>query len=338
VDVAAFDYGLPPERIAQHPLPERDAARLLVDGGPGVPPGHRHVRDLPDLLRPGDVMVLNRTRVLPARVQLRKPSGGVVEVLLVEHRGGGCWEALVRGSRRVSPGTRLTADSDPTFAVEVHDDLGEGRRLVRVDADDELAALERHGVMPLPPYITEPLATPERYQTVFADSPESVAAPTAGLHLTDEVLARCRSRDVDVQFVDLAIGLDTFRPMTTDVVEDHAMHGEQYRVPEATWAACETATRVVAVGTTVVRALESAAATGELDGRTQLFIHGEYPFQMIDLLLTNFHLPRSSLLVLIDAFVGPRWRSLYEHALANDFRFLSFGDAMLLTRRGATGA
>jgi S-adenosylmethionine:tRNA ribosyltransferase-isomerase len=333
VDVAAFDYSLPPERIAQRPLTERDAARLLVDRGPSVPPEHHHVRDLPDVLSPGDVMVLNRTRVLPARVHVQKPTGGAVEVLLLERRGGDCWEALVRGSRRVPPGMRLSAADDATFVIEVCDDLGEGRRLVRLHADDPLDALERHGTMPLPPYITEPLATPERYQTVFAESPESAAAPTAGLHLTEAVLARCRERGVAIRFVDLAIGLDTFRPMSTDVVEDHVMHGEHYRVPDETWAACEEAGRVVAVGTTVVRALESAAATGELSGRTELFIHGGHPFRVVDALLTNFHLPRSSLLVLIDAFVGPRWRSLYELALADDYRFLSFGDAMLLIRR-----
>jgi S-adenosylmethionine:tRNA ribosyltransferase-isomerase len=332
VDVAEFDYELPSERIAQHPLPERDAARLLVDRGPDAPPDHRRVRDLPDLLSPGDVMVLNRSRVLPARLHVHKPTGGAVEVLLLERRDGGCWEALVRGSRRVPPGTRLVLPDDDDLAVEVGDDLGEGRRIVRVHATDEREALERFGTMPLPPYITAPLEAPERYQTVFSESAESAAAPTAGLHLTHELLARCRAGGVDVRFVDLAIGLDTFRPMATERVEDHTMHGEHYRVPDETWAACTDAARVIAVGTTVVRALESVAATGELTGRTELFIHGDHPFKVVDVLLTNFHLPRSSLLVLVDAFVGPRWRTLYETALAGDYRFLSFGDAMLLTR------
>ncbi len=196
------------------------------------------------------------------------------------------------------------------------------------------------GEVPLPPYITEPLADPERYQTVYADRPESVAAPTAGLHLTQPVLDALADRGVGFESVDLAVGLGTFRPIATDEVDDHVMHGERYRIDEPTWERIRAAPRVVAVGTTTVRALESAAATGELEGRTELFIHGDYPFRVVDCLLTNFHLPRSSLLVLIDAFVGGqrRWRELYDHALADDYRFLSFGDAMLLTRAGRLAA
>jgi S-adenosylmethionine:tRNA ribosyltransferase-isomerase len=336
VDVADFDYSLPFDRVAQVPADQRDHARLLVDRGPAQPADHRSMTDLPELLGPGDVVVANNTRVVPARLQLQKPSGGAVEVLLLERRPDGTWEALVRGSRRVAAGTMLAAVSENTddFVVEVIDGPGADRRVVRLHTDgDELVALEAHGEMPLPPYITAPLREPARYQTVFADQPASAAAPTAGLHLTNDLIERCRDRGAEVRFVDLAVGLDTFRPMQSDKVEDHVMHGERYRVPAETWSACRAATRVVAIGTTVVRALESAAATGALEGRTELFIHGDYRFRVVDHLLTNFHLPRSSLLVLIEAFVGPRWRDLYTEALAENYRFLSLGDAMLLTRR-----
>jgi S-adenosylmethionine:tRNA ribosyltransferase-isomerase len=186
--------------------------------------------------------------------------------------------------------------------------------------------------VPLPPYVRATLDDPERYQTVYADTPGSVAAPTAGLHLTPAVLDGLAARAIEVVPVELVVGLGTFRPIATARVEDHRMHAERYRVPPATWEVVQRAPRVVAVGTTVVRALESAAATGELEGRTELYIHGDFPFRVVDRLLTNFHLPRSSLLVLVHAFVGPRWRDLYATALAEGYRFLSFGDAMLLTR------
>jgi S-adenosylmethionine:tRNA ribosyltransferase-isomerase len=352
VDTAAFDYDLPPGRIAQVPVDPRDAARLLVDRG-GVPPDHAHVADLPDLLAPGDVVVVNDTRVLPARLHLRKATGGAVEVLLLE-RGADGWEALVRPSRRVPPGTDLepvAPAGHAGFGVRVHEDRGEGRRRVeltgvpetlggdRVSA--ELDVLRALGEVPLPPYITTPLADPDRYQTIYARRPASAAAPTAGLHLTDAVLARLRDRGVTVAPVELVVGLDTFRPIAAEQVEDHKMHSEAYRVPPATWATVTAARaaggEVVAIGTTAVRALESAAARGELEGRTDLYLHGDHDFAVVDRLLTNFHTPRSSLLVLVDAFVGPRWRRLYAEALAADYRFLSFGDAMLLSRNGTRG-
>ena len=243
-------------------------------------------------------------------------------MLLLERRPDGCWEALVRPGRRVRPGTVLsTAGGDAR--VEVGATLAGGRRLVRLlgtddardAAADDLDLLAQHGEVPLPPYIHAPLADPERYQTVFATHPGSVAAPTAGLHLTPTVLDRCRAKGVRVETVELSVGLGTFRPITTDRVEDHRMHAERYRVPAATLVACGGAERVVAVGTTVVRALESAAVTGETEGRTELFIRGDYEFRVVDGLMTNFHVPRSSLLVLVEAFIGPRWRSLYADAL-----------------------
>lgn len=337
METAAFDYELPDAAIAQAPVEPRDAARMLVDGGCSAPPEHRSVADLPDLLGPGDVVVVNTTRVLRARLHLRKPTGGAVEVLLLEPAGDGRWEALVRPGRKVPPGTVLApvADGGPPLEVEVGEVLDEGRRLVTLRTDDVPAALDAHGAVPLPPYITEPLADPTRYQTVYADQPGSVAAPTAGLHLTDRVLDRIRDRGAQVHGVDLWVGLGTFRPISVEHVEDHDMHTERYEVPDATWDACRRAARVVAIGTTTVRALESAAATGQRSGRTDLFLRPGSQLAVVDVLLTNFHLPRSSLLVLVEAFAGPHWRDLYATALAEGYRFLSFGDCMLLGRDGA---
>jgi S-adenosylmethionine:tRNA ribosyltransferase-isomerase len=339
MDTAALDYDLPASAIAQTPVQPRDAARLLVDRGPGRPPAHRHVHDLPSLLGPGDVVVVNTTRVLPARLRLRKPTGGAVEVLLLDavdgvdqHR----WEALVRPSRKVASGTELSLGHDG--ALRVLDDLGEGRRIVELDIRPEvpvLDVLERHGEIPLPPYITTPPADVDRYQTVYADRAESVAAPTAGLHLTPSLIAQVSASGARLAPVELVVGLGTFRPITSEHVEDHRMHTERYRVPERTWIACEAAERVVAIGTTSIRALESAAASGDLEGSTDLFIHGDRPLALVDALMTNFHQPRSSLLALVDALIGPRWRELYEEALRTGYRFLSFGDAMFLQRERA---
>ena len=362
MDLAAFDYDLPERAIAQTPIEPRDRARLLVDRGAGQPPDHRTVADLPGLVGPGDVLVVNTTRVLPARLKLRKATGGAVEVLLLERRSEGHWDALVKPSRRVAAGTILHAGDD--LDVELRGEGGEPgtrqvvlhlhgrgeRHTAATDAHDEarrrdeLTVLARYGVVPLPPYITAPLADPERYQTVYADQAESVAAPTAGLHLTPAVLDACRAAGAQVVPVELAVGLGTFRPMTADKVEDHEMHAERYRVPPATLDACRAARtaqrggRVIAVGTTAVRALESAAQTGQLEGRTELFIRRPYDWQLVDVLLTNFHLPKSSLLVLVDAFVGGRWRDLYALARDDGYRFLSFGDAMLLTRSPDAGS
>jgi S-adenosylmethionine:tRNA ribosyltransferase-isomerase len=346
METSAFDYELPESAIAQHPLPERDAARLLVDRGAANPPENLIVRDLPDLLEPGDLLVLNTTRVLPARLALRKETGAAVEVLLLERLDGGSlsdngrsrWEALVRPGRKLPPGTIVLPERGSGLEVSVDEDLGDGRRVVTIDVEGPLLdVLEQFGVMPLPPYITEMLAEQERYQTVFSERPASAAAPTAGLHLTPEVLARCAERGIGRADVELVVGLGTFRPIATDRIEDHEMHGETFRVPQETLDACARTKanggRVVAVGTTAVRALESAAAFGVNEGRTELFIHGDYNFLVVDRMMTNFHLPKSSLIVMIDAFVGPRWRDLYADALRDGYRFLSFGDAMLLTRR-----
>jgi len=325
------DYQLPEDAIAQTPIEPRDAARLLVSVAEGTASAHRRVRDLPELLEPGDVVVLNNSRVLPARLRLHKESGGAAEVLLLEpDLASSTWNALVRPGRRLPPGTVLYAAGRP--ALEVGERLDAGQRRVRILSERPEELLGALGTIPLPPYIRAPLADPERYQTVYARHPGSVAAPTAGLHLTDEVLAACRAREIVVKEVDLAVGLGTFRPVTSAQAEDHVMHAERYRVPADTMKACRDARRVVAVGTTTVRALESAAASGELEGRSHLFIHGQYPFQVVDVLMTNFHQPRSTLLLLLEAFCGPRWRVLYGEALAAGYRFLSFGDAMLVGR------
>jgi S-adenosylmethionine:tRNA ribosyltransferase-isomerase len=330
-----FDYDLPQARIAQTPIEPRDAARLLVDRGPGVDPAHRHVRDLPDLLRDGDLVVVNDSRVIPARLLLQRESGGAAEVLLLEPLDPfrRTWEALVRPARKLRRGEPLL-DADGEVVVEIgsRTEAGDTFTVTIAGDTDPLAVLDRVGRMPLPPYITAPLADAERYQTVYARTPGSAAAPTAGLHLTDDVLARLRAKGVAVERVELVVGLDTFQPVTEDDPTTHRIHTERYRVPAETLTACDAARRVVAVGTTAVRALETARATGKAEGRSSLFIHRPYDWQQVDVLLTNFHLPRTTLLMLIDAFVGPRWRELYDTALAGDYRFLSFGDAMLLTR------
>ncbi len=334
VHIDEFDYELPEARIAQHPAEPRDSSRLLVALDPDGSVEHRRTRDLPDHVGPGDLLVLNDTRVLPGRLRFARPTGGASEILLLEDRGDGTWDALVRPSRKLPPGTRVELGDDLT--IELGDDLGEGRRIVRVETTDLLAALDAHGEMPLPPYISERLDDPSRYQTVYAERPASAAAPTAGLHLTPEVLARCEARGARIARVELVVGLDTFRPIAVDDISQHRMHTERYRVPAETWAAVQAADRVLAVGTTSVRALESAAARGRLDGRTDLYIRRPYDWAVVDVMLTNFHLPRSSLLVMIDAFVGPRWKDLYATAIAAEYRMLSFGDAMLIARQRGT--
>jgi S-adenosylmethionine:tRNA ribosyltransferase-isomerase len=329
VDVADFDYALPASAIAQTPVEPRDTARLLVDRGPGRAPEHRRVRDLPELLHADDLVVVNETRVIPARLRLWRETSGAAEVFLLEPLDDdGTWDALVRPGARLRRGEVLRA-TDGTPVAEIGARTDGTRRVRLLVGEDTLAGF---GEVPLPPYITTALADPERYQTVYARPPGSVAAPTAGLHLTAELLARLADAGVATAAVELVVGLDTFKPVTVADPADHRMHSERYRVPAATMQACRSARRVVAIGTTTVRAVEAAAATGELSGRTRLFIRRPYDWRVVDVLLTNFHLPRTTLLMMIDAFIGPRWRELYASALAEGYRFLSFGDAMLLER------
>jgi S-adenosylmethionine:tRNA ribosyltransferase-isomerase len=330
-----FDYDLPEERIAQVPIEPRDSARLLVDRG-AAPPEHRHVSDLPDLLRPGDVVVVNESRVVPARIRLRRTTGGAVELLLLEPLTADrtTWEALVRPARKLRVGEELGArDGRPLVVVGQRTASGDTFQVELLGDPDRL--LDEYGEVPLPPYIHARLDDPERYQTVYAAAPGSAAAPTAGLHLTTGLLDAIRTNGIPVVPVELAVGLDTFPPVSVPDPRDHHMHSERYRVPEPTWSACTAADRVVAVGTTSARALESAAASEQLEGRTELFLHRGREFRVVDVLLTNFHLPRTTLLMMIDAFVGPRWRTLYTAALVEGYRFLSFGDAVLLDRHAS---
>ena len=329
-----FDYGLPDDRIAQTPVEPRDAARLLVDRGEAAP-DHRHVRDLDELLGDGDLLVVNDTKVIPARLRLARHSGGAAEVLLLEplDEGRRRWEAMVRPGRKLKPGERLVGP-DGTDLVEIgqRTSAGDTTEVTILGEAEPIDILVRVGEMPLPPYITAPLEQQDRYQTVYAAEPASAAAPTAGLHFTPELLDRLAARGVETARVELVVGLDTFKPVSVDDPRDHPMHSERYRVPAEVLDRCTAARRVVAVGTTSVRALESAASFGVLEGRTQLFIHRPYGWKVVDVMITNFHLPRTTLLMMIDAFVGPRWRRLYETAIAEQYRFLSFGDAMLLDR------
>ena len=331
-----FDYELPEERIAQTPIEPRDAARLLVDRGSAAPE-HRHVRDLVEYLGDGDLLVVNDSKVIPARLRLRRESGGAAEVLLLEPLGADrrTWEAMVRPARKLRQGEVLLSGEGavPLVRIEGRSDAGDTMHVSLVGEGEPLALLQTYGEMPLPPYIGTRLEQADRYQTVYANEPASAAAPTAGLHFTPELLDSLRRLGVRTATVELVVGLDTFKPVSVDDPREHAIHSERYRVPAATLDAIREARRVVAVGTTSVRALESAAATGQDEGRTRLFIHRPYEWRTVDVMMTNFHMPRTTLLMMIDAFVGSRWRRLYEEALAEQYRFFSFGDAMLLDRR-----
>jgi len=308
MDSAELDYELPPELVAQQPAEQRDASRLLVYERSTGTVRHRVFTDLPEEI--GDVLaVVNDTRVVPARIRLERPRG---EVLLLERLGDGTWVALARPTRRLRPGFRHGP-------VELLEHLGEGRWQVRLEGEPD-------GETPLPPYITEPLNDPTRYQTVYAREAGSAAAPTAGLHFTPELLER-----VEVARVTLHVGLDTFRPLTAAAVEEHELHGERYSVSREVWERIEAAERVLAVGTTTVRVLETVARDAVLQGRTSLFITPGFGFRRVNALLTNFHLPRSTLLALVMAFAGVQeTRRLYELAIAERYRFYSFGDAMLI--------
>jgi S-adenosylmethionine:tRNA ribosyltransferase-isomerase len=329
-----FDYDLPDELIAQVPVEPRDSARLLVDRG-GAAPEHRHVRDLDSLLDDGDLLVVNDTRVIPARLRLSRHTGGAAEVLLLEPRDPTrrVWEAMVRPARKLKQGERLVTSTGLEL-VEIgrRTSAGDTTEVTILGEGDALALLGEHGEMPLPPYITAPLESPERYQTVYAAAPASAAAPTAGLHLTPELLERLDRRGVELARVELVVGLDTFKPVSSDDPREHEMHSERYSVPAEVIERCRAARRVVAIGTTSVRALESAATFGELEGRTRLFIHRPYEWKVVDVMMTNFHLPRTTLIMMIDGFIGDRWRRLYGEAIAERYRMLSFGDAMLLDR------
>jgi S-adenosylmethionine:tRNA ribosyltransferase-isomerase len=339
MDTSALEYELPPELIAQRPAERRDESRLLVYERASGDVRHRRFAEIPEELAADELVVVNETRVIPARLRLERPGGGEAEVLLLERVGAnGLWEGLARPSRRLKPGQRLGP-------VELLEPLGEGRWRLRLEG-------EPAGEAPLPPYISETLADPNRYQTVYAREEGSAAAPTAGLHFTPELLER-----LDVERVTLHVGLDTFRPVESATLEEHEIHTERYSVEPAAWERIRMAKRVLAVGTTTTRVLETLASnkllqtndaardpapTAEapggsdasnnlLQGRTGLFITPGFEFKRVDSLLTNFHLPRSTLLALVMAFAGiEETRGLYELAIAERYRFYSFGDAMLI--------
>ena len=308
--VAELDYELPSELIAQRPAERRDDSRLLVYDRVSGDVRHRRFHDLPEELTHNDLVVANDTRVVPARIPIERPRG---EVLLLERVGeNGVWEGLARPTRKLRAGRRYGP-------VELLEHLGEGRWRLRLEG-------EPAGEAPLPPYITERLADPSRYQTVYADEAGSAAAPTAGLHFTPQLLAR-----LDVEYVTLHVGLDTFRPVSAEDLDEHRLHGERYAVRPEAAERIAAAERVVAVDTTTVRVLESLARGAPLAGRTDLFIRPGFEFRRVDALLTNFHLPRSTLLALVMAFAGVEaTRDVYRVAVAERYRFYSFGDAMLV--------
>lgn len=381
LSLAAYNYELPEERIAQNPVVPRDNSRLLVVDSPT---SHRHhyFRDLPDLLQSGDLLVLNNTRVIPARLYGCKSTGAPVEVLLLEEHSDNIWFALVKPGKRFKPGARVVFDRArkeepeakgsagqevnpqstiqhpnstishdrapiyiPLSATVLGTDEATGGRFLQFELPDGVSLselVEEYGYLPLPPYITRSQASPEQYQTVYADRVGSAAAPTAGLHFTHELLERLQKKGINRAFVTLHVGVGTFRPVETEDVTTHKMHEEWVQVPVETVEQIRKTKaaggRIIAVGTTVVRSLEGAAASGQLQpycGKTDLFIYPGYQWRVVEGLITNFHLPRSSLLMLVSALVGRnRLLDLYREAIAHHYRFYSFGDAMLILPSG----
>jgi S-adenosylmethionine:tRNA ribosyltransferase-isomerase len=339
VKTSDFMYDLPEELIAQTPIERRDASRLLVLDKKTGQMEHRHFYDLKEYLRPGDCLVLNDSRVIPARLFGTRPTGGAVEVVLLKDLGDNRWECLSRPGKKMRPGTEVTfGDGELTAVVE--DVVEGGNRILRFTYEGIfLEILEKLGRMPLPPYIKVQLDDPERYQTVYAREPGSAAAPTAGLHFTQELLQDIRDMGVDVEFVTLHVGLGTFRPVQVEDVENHEMHSEFCTVPEKTAAAIMKAkasgNRVIAVGTTSCRTLESFTAPdgtiAAASGWTNIFIYPGYTFKCIDALVTNFHLPGSTLVMLVSALAGKEnIMTAYKEAVDQRYRFFSFGDAMFI--------
>jgi S-adenosylmethionine:tRNA ribosyltransferase-isomerase len=353
-----FDYELPPELIAQTPAPRRDASRLLVLTRSSGEVVHRAFGDFLEYLQPGDVLVLNNSRVIPARLWAENPATGTrFEILLLEEQTANTWHTLMRPGRKARRHTRLQLKDRhggpaPLWATVVGSNE-EGHRFLRFEGTDDVPGLlTTLGEVPLPPYIRRPAgaldADSERYQTVYASVSGSVAAPTAGLHFTETMLAQVRARGIEIAHVTLHVGLATFAPVKAALVSDHPMHEERYELPELTARlirrAKDSGRRVVAVGTTSVRVLESAAAHSPANalaagtGRTRLFIYPPYRFRVVDALLTNFHLPRSTLLMLVSAFAAPETTrgtemilDAYAAAVRSRYRFFSYGDAMLVT-------
>ncbi|MBN3869809.1 tRNA preQ1(34) S-adenosylmethionine ribosyltransferase-isomerase QueA [Nostoc sp. JL33] len=359
--VAGYDYKLPPELIAQNPAVPRDSSRLLVVNSPTTgtetAPLHHIFHDLPALLRSGDLLVMNNTKVIPARLYGHKSTGAKIQVLLLEERGYNCWLALVKPGKSFRQGAKIIFDvrqlgikdwenfsavpSPQLTATVLETDAATGGRLLQFhlpEGKSLVQLLEVFGEVPLPPYITASEAADDQYQTVYAKQPGAIAAPTAGLHFTRELLQKLRDRNINQAFVTLHVGVGTFRPVEVEDVTTHHMHEEWIEVPRATVeqirATKAAGGRIIAVGTTAVRALEGAAQSGNLQpfcGKTDLFIYPGYQWRVVDGLITNFHLPRSSLLMLVSALIGrQRLLNIYNEAIAFGYRFYSFGDAMLI--------
>ena len=350
-----YDYELPPELIAQNPAAPRDSSKLLVvnsaETGKTIPPLHHIFRDLSELLKPGDLLVMNNTKVIPARLYGCRSTGAEVEVLLLEERRHNCWLALVKPGKRFKVGSEIifTAVDDgekqELRATVVESDPETGGRLLQFDLPPEVPLVQvlgKFGQIPLPPYITASTAADEQYQTVYAQEQGAIAAPTAGLHFTPSLLEKMRNYGINQAFITLHVGIGTFRPVEVKDVTTHVMHKEWIEVSsdtvEQVLATRAAGGRIIAVGTTAVRALEGAAQLGALQpfvGQTNLFIYPGYKWQVVEGLITNFHLPRSSLLMLVSALIGrKRLLDLYEQAIAAQYRFYSFGDAMLILPEG----
>ena len=333
--ISDFNYKLPEELIAQEPLEARDRSRLLVVDKNKQSIEHRQFSDILDYLKDDDLMVFNDTRVTAVRLHGSKETGGKAEALLMKRLAPGLWEAMVKPGRRVGVGVRLLFDSG--LMAEVVDRTADGGRILRFEAEsdpEELIAAE--GQVPLPPYIHRRLSDPERYQTVYANAEGSAAAPTAGLHFTPELMKKIRARGIQTVFVTLHVGVATFRPVRTDNVDDHDMHTESFEISADSADAINSVRgRIVCVGTTTARALESAAVgkrrVAPMSGETNLFIKPPYDFKIVEALVTNFHIPKSTLLILVSSFAGQQLiRQAYEEAVRSGYRFLSFGDAMFL--------
>ena len=325
-----FDYDLPEDRIAQNPADPRDSSKLLVLDGGVV--SHKAFRDLPSLLETGDLLVLNNTRVTARRLVGERASGGIVEALLLRHLGDGCYEALTKPAKRVKIGAGMAFEGG--LRAEVVGQGDDGIRTLRFDCSAEEIA--KAGSVPLPPYIHSSTAPDERYQTVYSSAPGSSAAPTAGLHFTPELIAALTEKGIDVAYVTLDVGIDTFRPVQAENIAEHKMHGERFYIPAETRDVVASAKgKVVAVGTTAVRALETASIGERVlragDGCSSLFITPGYKFKTVDAMLTNFHMPRTTMLLMVSALCGKdTLMNAYEQALNSDYRFLSFGDSMLI--------
>ncbi|HIQ58529.1 MAG TPA: tRNA preQ1(34) S-adenosylmethionine ribosyltransferase-isomerase QueA [Candidatus Merdivicinus intestinavium] len=337
---SSYKFDLPEELIAQTPVEPRDASRLMCLDRESGAISHRHFRDLPSLLRPGDLLVANDSRVLPARLYGQKEdTGATMEFLLLEQKEQKRWEVMVKPGRRAKVGTRFVF-GDGLLRAEVLDVLEGGNRLVEFTCDGDIfSVLDQIGQMPLPPYITEKLQDKERYQTVYSHELGSAAAPTAGLHFTQELMGRLEKMGVRMAYVTLHVGLGTFRPVKEDNILEHKMHSEHYHLPRETADLINETKRrggrVIAVGTTSCRTLESVATfAGEIkeaEGWTNIFIYPSYEFKVLDGLITNFHLPESTLIMLVSAFAGyDHVMDAYRTAVAEKYRFFSFGDAMLI--------